>query len=132
MNAAGSDGSSTRDALSSAYWSDHTRLTDMTSRNLTQRTASGVAWITAFQVSRQVLQVISVSVLARRVPPAAYGLIAMAFLVTSLLETIRDAGTGTALIREKEMTDEIASTAFWLNCGVGSIAAALVVLAAWP
>jgi PST family polysaccharide transporter len=132
MNAAGSDGSSTRDALSSAYWSDHTRLTDMTSRNLTQRTASGVAWITAFQVSRQVLQVISVSVLARRVPPAAYGLIAMAVLVTSLLETIRDAGTGQALIREREMSDEIASTVFWLNVLLGGAVTLLVVLASYP
>ena len=100
--------------------------------NLTQRTAAGVAWTSAFQVTRQVLQVISVSVLARHVPPAAYGLIAMAFLVTSLLETIRDAGTGQALIREKEMSDEIASTAFWLNCGIGAVAASLVIISAWP
>ena len=64
------------------------------SPTLTQRTAAGVAWITSFQVARQVLQVISIAILARRVPPAAYGLIAMAFLVTSLLETVRDVGTG--------------------------------------
>jgi PST family polysaccharide transporter len=103
-----------------------------TTRTLTQRTAAGVAWTSAFQVARQLLQVISVSVLARHVPPAAYGLIAMAFLVTTLLETIRDAGTGQALIREREMSDEIASTAFWLNCVVGGTAALLVVLGAWP
>jgi PST family polysaccharide transporter len=103
-----------------------------TASSLTQRTASGVAWTSAFQISKQVLQIISVSVLARHVPPAAYGLIAMAFLVTSLLETIRDAGTGQALIREREMTNEVASTAFWLNCVIGAIAAVLVVLAAWP
>jgi len=102
------------------------------SPTLTQKTASGVAWTSAFQVSRQLLQILSVSVLARHVPPAAYGLIAMAVLVTSLLETIRDAGTGQALIREREMSDEIASTAFWLNCVVGGVAALLVVLAAWP
>jgi O-antigen/teichoic acid export membrane protein len=103
-----------------------------TTRTLTQHTAAGVAWTSAFQVTRQVLQVVSVSVLARHVPPAAYGLIAMAVLVTSLLETIRDAGTGSALIREREMTDEIASTAFWLNCAIGSIAAFLVIVGAWP
>jgi len=103
-----------------------------TAPSLTQRTASGVAWTSAFQITRQVLQVVSVSVLARHVPPAAYGLIAMAFLVTSLLETIRDAGTGQALIREREMSNEIASTAFWLNCGIGSLAALLVVFSAWP
>ena len=104
----------------------------MTTSTLTQRTAAGVAWSSAFQGARQLLQVVSVSVLARHVPPAAYGLIAMAFLVTSFLETVRDAGTGTALIREKEMSDEIASTAFWLNCGVGTVAALLVILSAWP
>ena len=103
-----------------------------TVRSLTQRTASGVAWTSAFQVVRQVLQVVSVSVLARHVPPAAYGLVAMAALVTSLLETIRDAGIGQALIRERDLSDEVASTAFWLNCAVGGIAALLVVLSAWP
>src|SRR5271169_1860490 len=101
-------------------------------RTLTQRTAAGVAWTSAFQVVRQVLQVVSVSVLARHVPPAAYGLVAMAALVTSLLETIRDAGIGQALIRERDLSDEVASTAFWLNCAVGGIAALLVVLGAWP
>lgn len=99
---------------------------------LTQRTAAGVAWTSAFQVARQILQVISVSVLARHVPPAAYGLIAMALVVTSLIETIRDAGIGQALIRERAMSDEIVSTAFWLNCLVGGAAALLVVVAAYP
>ena len=103
-----------------------------TSRTLTQRTAAGVAWTSAFQVTRQVLQVVSVSVLARHVPPAAYGLIAMAALVTGLLETIRDAGTGSALIREREVSDGVASTAFWLNCAIGGVAATLVILGAWP
>src|SRR5664279_778839 len=103
-----------------------------TTRTLTQRTAAGVAWTSGFQVIKQLLQIVSVSVLARHVPPAAYGLIAMAVLVTGLLETIRDAGTGSALIREREMTDEIASTAFWLNCAIGGMAASLVILGAWP
>jgi PST family polysaccharide transporter len=101
-------------------------------RSLTQKTASGVAWISSFQVARQVLQVISVSILARHVPPAAYGLIAMAFLVTSLLETIRDLGTGPALIREREMSDELASTVFWMNMILGGVITLLVVITAWP
>src|ERR1017187_4873973 len=104
----------------------------LTSRSLTQRTAAGVAWISSFQIARQVLQVISVSVLARHVPPAAYGLMAMAFLVTSLLETIRDVGTGEALIREREIFDELTSTVFWMNCMLGGFVTLLVVLAAYP
>ncbi|MGB8886551.1 MAG: lipopolysaccharide biosynthesis protein [Candidatus Korobacteraceae bacterium] len=101
-------------------------------RSLTQETASGVAWITSFQIARQVLQVISVSVLARRIPPSAYGLVGMAVLVTNLLESIRDMGTGTALVREREMPDELASTGFWLNCATGSLVTLLLLLASWP
>ena len=101
-------------------------------RSLTQRTATGVAWITTFQVSRQLLQVISISVLARRIPPAVYGLVGMAVLVTNLLESVRDVGTGTALIREREMPDELASTGFWLNCATGATVTLLLVLASWP
>ncbi len=101
-------------------------------RSLTHRTAAGVAWISSFQVARQVLQVASVSVLARRVPPAAYGLMAMALLVTNFLETVRDVGTGQALIREKEVSDNLASTVSWFNWGLGAAVAALLVLASWP
>ena len=89
--------------------------------SLTQRTASGMAWLTSVQAVRQLLSIISVSVLARRIPPAVYGLMGMAALVTLLLETIRDVGTGTALIRERELPDHLASTAFWLNGGTGEI-----------
>ena len=101
-------------------------------RSLTQATATGVAWITSFQIARQVLQIISVSVLARHIPPAAYGLVGMAIIVTNLLETIRDMGTGTALVRERDMSDELASTGFWLNCMTGATVTLLLFLASWP
>ncbi len=91
-----------------------------------------MAWLTGVQVARQLLSVISVSILARRIPPAIYGLVGMAVLVTTLLETIRDVGTGTALIREREMPDELASTAFWLNCSTGVVVTMLVIALSWP
>ena len=46
------------------------------------------------------LSVISVSVLARRILAAIYGLVGMAVLVTNLLETIRDVGTGIAVLQQ--------------------------------
>src|SRR5271165_6869952 len=101
-------------------------------RPLGQTTASGVVWITSFQVARQLLQIASVSILARRIPPGVYGLVGMAVLVTNLLETIRDVGTGTALVREREMPNELASTGFWLNCITGATVTLLLVLAARP
>jgi O-antigen/teichoic acid export membrane protein len=93
------------------------------------KTAAGVGWLAGFQVVRQLLQVVSVSILARRVPPAAYGLVAMATLVTTFLETVRDGGIGYALGREREVSDELGSTAFWLSCTL-SVASTLTVIAA--
>ena len=101
-------------------------------RSLTHKTASGVAWISLFQVARQLLQVASVSVLARKVPPSAYGLVAMAVLITNFLETVRDAGTGTALVREREVSDNLAATVFWLTCGLGLIITLIMVMVSWP
>src|SRR5450631_3130865 len=106
----------------------------MTTANasITRRVATGVAWLTGVQITRQLLSIVSVSILARRIPPAIYGLVGMAVLVTTLLETVRDVGTGTALIRERELPDSLASTAFWLNCGTGVTVTLLVILFSWP
>jgi len=45
---------------------------------LSQKTIAGVAWSALFPSSRQILSLLSVSVLARKVPPSAYGVISMA------------------------------------------------------
>ena len=100
--------------------------------SLTHKTASGVAWMSLVQLVRQVLQVASVSILARHIAPAAYGLLAMAALVTNFMETVRDVGTGYALVREREVSRDLASTVFWLNCVLGGIASLLVIAASWP
>jgi PST family polysaccharide transporter len=100
--------------------------------SLTHRTARGVAWISAFQVTKQILQVVSVSVLARCIPPTAYGLMAMAVLLTNFFETVRDAGTGPALIREREVSDELAATVAMMNLALGVAVSLLLVALSWP
>jgi len=102
------------------------------SRSLAHRTAAGVAWISVFQVAKQLLSVISVSIVARRVPPAAYGLMAMAALVTNFLEVFRDMGTAFALVREPHVSEELASTVSWLNWGLGGLITLLVAAFSWP
>ena len=93
---------------------------------LTQKAASGVAWTTGLQVSRQVLSVVSVSVLARKVPASAYGLVSMAMVLTNFFDTFRDLGTTSAVVRETYLTDAIVSTLFWVNCIVGLLMSAIV------
>ena len=101
-------------------------------RTLTHKTASGMAWMSLVQVVRQVLQLVSVSILARHIAPGAYGLVAMAALVTNFMETLRDVGTGYALVREREVNRDLSSTIFWLNCMFGGAATLLVIAVSWP
>ncbi len=99
---------------------------------LTGLATNGVMWMGGSQVLRQLLSLVSISILARHVPPSAYGLISMAAVVTNFLDTIRDFGTGAALIREPEVSNELLSTVFWVNCILGAAMTAVTAAIAWP
>src|SRR4030095_4745477 len=88
--------------------------------SLTSQATSGAAWSTASQVFRQLLSVVSVSVLARTVPPSAYGIIGMSAVITNFLDTIRDLGMTNALVRQPELSNRLIATIFWLNIGIGA------------
>lgn len=81
---------------------------------------------------RQVLSIVSVSVLARNVPPSAYGLVGMSAAITNFLDNLRDLGTTYALIREPDPSPTLISTVFWLNAASGTVLAVLVAALGWP
>lgn len=85
-----------------------------------------------YQVGRQLLSFASVAVLARKVPPSAYGVLAMASVITNFLDTFRDMGTSAAIVREREISDRLLSSVFWLNLGLGILLAFVVVLLSFP
>jgi len=93
----------------------------MTRRSLTGNAVSGVAWLMVYQVGRQLLSFVSVAVLARKVPPSAYGLVAMASVLTAFFDNFRDMGTIYSIIREREVSDRLLSSIFWLNLGLGLV-----------
>ena len=95
--------------------------------SLTQKATSGVAGSAIFQISRQLLSLLSVSILARHVPPSAYGLVAMAAVLMNFLDTFRDLGTTNALVREPHLTGTLLSTVFWVNCILGVLVPACIV-----
>ena len=96
------------------------------------KAARGAAWSMGFQVSRQLLSILSVSVLARRVPPEAYGLLSMAGIVTNFMDSFRALGTGNALIREGEVSERLLSSLFWFNLSLGVLLSACTALLAIP
>ncbi len=78
----------------------------------------------------QLIRLLSIVALAWYLVPADFGLIAMAFLVTGFLELFVDLGTGQALIQRRDLDDNLISSVFWANLGLGCLAAVLVSLVA--
>jgi PST family polysaccharide transporter len=62
----------------------------------------------------------SIVVLSRLLPPRDFGLIAMATAATGFLSLFRDFGLATASVQRSDLTEEQASTLFWLNVSFGA------------
>ncbi len=99
-----------------------------TSVPLAGRTARGVAWVTSARLASQVAQFAASVVLARLLLPNVYGLVAIVWTFTGFAFLFNDLGIGAALVQSKTISEADASTAFYINAGVG-IGLTLVVLA---
>ena len=99
---------------------------------LTQKTVRGVAWSAILLVGKQLLQILSVTVLAHKIPPSGYGLMSMAAVLSNFLETFCDLGTAAALVRISKLTDGLVSTVIWLNLMFGLVLSIGLALASYP
>ena len=80
---------------------------------------SNTRWVALSQGARVVSQLVSMTVLARLLAPDAYGLMALAAIVTNLAYLFRDMGTGAALIQAAAVSPRMASTVHWTNLALG-------------
>lgn len=76
-------------------------------------------WVALSQGARVISQLVSMTVLARLLAPDAYGLMALAAIVTNLAYLFRDMGTGAALIQAATVSPRMAATVHWTNAGLG-------------
>jgi O-antigen/teichoic acid export membrane protein/glycosyltransferase involved in cell wall biosynthesis len=86
--------------------------------------SSNARWLILIQGFKVVVQLVSMTVLTRLLPPSDYGLIAMAFTATNLASLVRDLGTSSAIIQKRELSERTKSTVFWLHMAVGCVLAA--------
>ena len=91
----------------------------------------GGAITIAAQACSFLIQLTSVVVLARLLSPEAFGLIAMAAVVTGLVGLFNDLGLSQAVIQREDLTEAQLSSLFWINLGL-SCALGLVVVALAP
>src|SRR5262249_4464093 len=78
---------------------------------------------------------IATVVLARRLAPADFGLVAMVSVFTGLAVAFADLGLTEATIQRKEITHAQVTSLFWINVAIGSgltlITAAMAPVLAW-
>jgi PST family polysaccharide transporter len=114
------DGMPARGAL---HAQEHELRTDHLLDDIGRRSVRGGAMIFMAQAVKILAQVGAVIVLARLLPPAAFGLVAMTVALTAIIEPIRDLGLSAATIQKTGITHTQVSALFWINVGIGTLIA---------
>ena len=89
----------------------------------------GVLTLTA-QIAKLFIQISTVIVLTRLLPPSAFGLIAMVAAISLVLDLIKELGLSASTIRKSDITHAQVTSLFWLNTVVGVGLTAVLFLAA--
>ncbi len=97
---------------------------------LKQKAVRSVQWASLSQVVRQVVQFGSLAVLAALLAPDDFGLLAMALVITGMMDLFKDLGTRVAIIQKTDASPQFLSSIFWVNAGIGTTAALLLLLSA--
>jgi PST family polysaccharide transporter len=93
----------------------------MAERPEAPRFASSIRWQTANVAMQVVLQLVFVTVLARLITPADFGVMAIALVVVGFLEIFAQVGIGPSLIQREDIGPAHTRTAFWVSLGLGTV-----------
>ena len=72
------------------------------------------------QMMRVLGQVATLVVLARLLPPSAFGLLAMVAAIGAVLDLVKEFGLSAATIQKRDISHAQVSALFWINAGVGA------------
>ena len=91
-----------------------------------------VIWTVAAKQAERLLGIVSISILARALSPADFGLVAMAGSVVAIIEVMSYFGFDWSLLRLSDATRAHYNTAWTLRVLTGASVALLILLAAYP
>lgn len=91
---------------------------------------SNTKWVGLGQGGKIIIQLISMVLLARLIPPNQFGVMSMALVVTNFALLIRDLGTSSAIIQKKDLTNDVINVVFWLNMSMGCVVCLVIMLGA--
>ena len=99
--------------------------------DLVGRSLRGGAITFGAQGFKVAIQLGTVMILSRLLPPQAFGLLAMIAALTEILEQIKDFGLSAATIQKPDITHDQVTALFWINSAAG-VAVALALFAGAP
>lgn len=97
---------------------------------LSQRVVRGGFWVFALRIASRVLTLIRTIVLARLLAPSDFGLMGIALLAMSALETFSQTGFQATLIQKREDIEDYLDTAWTVSALRGLVLFAILYLAA--
>jgi PST family polysaccharide transporter len=73
------------------------------------------------QAFKLLLQTVTIVILARLLPPSAFGLIAMVAALNTILDLVKELGLSAATIRKPDITQAEITALFWVNAAAGGL-----------
>ena len=97
---------------------------------LTQAVSGGLRWITYARIGIEVSLLAGMVVLARLIPPAAFGMFAVVLIIQELALTLPMEGIGGALVQRRTVTKRHLQAGMTLSLTVGVVLAAITFVGA--
>jgi lipopolysaccharide exporter len=91
-----------------------------------RKAIDGGKWITISTMIATVLQFVQISILAKLLEPAAFGLVSVSILITNFFHLVSDLGFSNSIIYKQENDRKTLSTLYWLSLGLGLLAFLLI------
>ena len=99
-----------------------------TNAELTEASTSGLRWVSVARVTSELMMLGSLVVLARLIPPSAFGMFAIAVIVQELATTIPSEGVGTALVQRRSIDRAHLQAGLALGLLIGAALAGVVLI----
>ncbi|MFN0126418.1 MAG: lipopolysaccharide biosynthesis protein [Verrucomicrobiales bacterium] len=98
--------------------------------NLKSKTFSSALITACSQAVQLVITMGTTMVLARKIAPEAFGLVAMVMVIFDFLRIFKDAGLSVATIQRESLSEAQISNLFWINTAVGGGVSLLLLISA--
>lgn len=105
--------------------SDPPALIDKT--NLAEKASTVVGWSAVAQALSQLIQLLTLAILARLLVPDDFGLLGMATVISGFVITFHQLGLNQAIIQRKELLPSHLSTSFWGSLFVSVVITGLII-----